>query len=113
MSSYDIPYLTDGLKLVVVGMGIFAIPEIISLLRQDRAIARDATLRRRLAERGEEIGGQNIWLSIRCSLIGVIVGVIPGLGGSVVDWIAYGHTVQTTKDKSGFGSGDDTRRHRA
>ena len=48
----------------------------------------------------------NKWLSVRCSLIGVIVGVIPGLGGSVVDWIAYGHTVQTTKDKSKFGSGE-------
>jgi hypothetical protein len=48
----------------------------------------------------------NKWLSMRCALIGVIVGVIPGLGGSVVDWIAYGHTVQTTKDRSGFGKGD-------
>jgi len=48
----------------------------------------------------------NIWLSVRCSIIGVVVGVIPGLGGSVVDWIAYGHAVQTTKDKSGFGQGE-------
>ena len=32
--------------------------------------------------------------------------MIPGLGGSVVDWIAYGHSVQTTKDKSRFGSGE-------
>jgi hypothetical protein len=43
---------------------------------------------------------------MRCSIIGVIVGVIPGLGGSVVDWIAYGHAVQSTKDKSGFGKGE-------
>ena len=49
---------------------------------------------------------QHKWLSVRCALIGVVVGVIPGLGGSVVDWIAYGHTVQTTKDKAGFGKGD-------
>ncbi|MCP3878000.1 MAG: tripartite tricarboxylate transporter permease, partial [Sulfitobacter sp.] len=48
----------------------------------------------------------NKWLSVRCSLIGVVVGVIPGLGGSVVDWIAYGHAVQTTKDKSNFGKGE-------
>lgn len=105
MSSYSIPYLTDGLKLVVVGMGIFAIPEIIALLRQDRAISRDATLGAGWLK-GVKDWWKNIWLSIRCSLIGVIVGVIPGLGGSVVDWIAYGHTVQTTKDKSGFGSGE-------
>jgi putative tricarboxylic transport membrane protein len=105
MSSYDFPYLTDGLKLVIVGLGIFAIPEIISLLRKDRAISDRPQLG------GGWIAGirdwfANIWLSVRCSIIGVIVGVIPGLGGSVVDWIAYGHAVQTTKDKSNFGSGE-------
>ena len=105
MSSYDFPYLTDGLKLVIVGLGIFAIPEIISLLRQDRAISDRPQLG------GGWIAGirdwfANIWLSVRCSIIGVVVGVIPGLGGSVVDWIAYGHAVQTTKDRSGFGSGE-------
>lgn len=105
MASYDVPYLTDGLKLVIVGLGIFAIPEIISLLRQDRAIAKDASLGAGWLD-GVRDWWANIWLSVRCSVIGVIVGVIPGLGGSVVDWIAYGHTVQTAKDKSGFGSGD-------
>ncbi len=30
----------------------------------------------------------------------------PRAWGSVVDWIAYGHTVQTTKDKSKFGQGE-------
>ena len=105
MATYDIPYLTDGLKLVVVGMGIFAIPEIISLLRQDRSISRDAKLGAGWFQ-GVRDWWRNITLSIRCSLIGVIVGVIPGLGGSVVDWIAYGHTVQTTPDKSKFGSGE-------
>ncbi len=105
MSSYDYPYLTDGLKLVIVGLGIFAIPEIVALLRKDKAIS----------DR-QQIGGgwllgvkdwwANKWLSARCSIIGVLVGVIPGLGGSVVDWIAYGHTIQTSKDKDGFGKGD-------
>ena len=105
MATYDMPYLIDGLKLVIVGLGIFAIPEIIALLRQDRAISERAVLG------GGWIKGvrdwfDNIWLSVRCSIIGVIVGVIPGLGGSVVDWIAYGHTVQTSRDKSKFGSGE-------
>ena len=105
MTTYDVPYLTDGLKLVIVGMGIFAIPEIIALLRQDRAIAKDAKLGAGWLH-GVRDWWKNIWLSIRCALIGVLVGVIPGLGGSVVDWIAYGHTVQTTSDKKGFGAGE-------
>lgn len=105
MSTYDVPYLIDGLKLVIVGLGIFAIPEIVALLRQDRSISRDASLGAGWFD-GVRDWWANIWLSIRCAVIGVIVGVIPGLGGSVVDWIAYGHTVQSTKDKSGFGRGD-------
>ena len=105
MSSYDTPYLADGLKLVIVGLGIFAIPEIIALLRQDKAISDRAQLGGGWLE-GVKDWWANKWLSVRCSLIGVLVGVIPGLGGSVVDWIAYGHTVQTAKDKSQFGKGD-------
>ena len=105
MATYDIPYLTDGLKLVIVGLGIFAVPEIVSLLRQDRSIAKDAKLGAGWGA-GVRDWFANKWLSVRCSLIGVLVGIIPGLGGSVVDWIAYGHTVQSTKDKSKFGSGD-------
>ena len=105
MSSYDFPYLTDGLQLVIVGLGIFAIPEIISLLRRDSAISTEPQLGGGWLD-GVKDWFANIWLSVRCSIIGVIVGVIPGLGGSVVDWIAYGHAVQTTKDKSKFGKGE-------
>lgn len=105
MSSYDFPYLTDGLKLVIVGLGIFALPEVVALLRRDKAIAERSNLGSGWMS-GIGDWWKNKWLSARCSIIGVVVGVIPGLGGSVVDWIAYGHTVQSAKDKSQFGSGD-------
>ena len=105
MSSYEWDYLYDGLKLVIVGLGIFAIPEIVALLRQDSAISRDAKLGAGWLD-GLRDWWYNRWLSIRCAVIGVLVGVIPGLGGSVVDWIAYGHSVQSSKDKQNFGSGD-------
>lgn len=105
MSSYDYPYLADGLKLVIVGLGIFAIPEIVALLRREGAIAEKSVL-----GSGWLVGIKDWfthkWLSVRCSIIGVVVGIIPGLGGSVVDWIAYGHSVQSSKDKSHFGQGE-------
>ena len=98
-------YLQDGLTLVIVGLGIFAIPEILGLLREDKPISKSGGLGSGWVE-GIRDWWQNKWLSIRCATIGVIVGVIPGLGGAVVDWIAYGHTVQTTKDRSRFGKGE-------
>ncbi len=98
-------YLQDGFSLVIVGLGIFAIPEIISLLRQNRAISKDAKLGAGWMD-GIRDWWANKWLSLRCASIGVVVGVVPGLGGSVVDWISYGHTVQTTRDRSKFGKGE-------
>ena len=105
LASYDYPYILDGLKLVIVGLGIFAIPEVVALLRKGEAINQREGLGAGWAD-GVKDWWVNKWLSIRCSLIGVAVGVIPGLGGSVVDWIAYGHAVQTTKKKERFGSGE-------
>lgn len=46
------------------------------------------------------------FIVLRCSVIGVVVGFLPGLGGSVVDWIAYGHIIQTTRDRENFDKGD-------
>jgi putative tricarboxylic transport membrane protein len=105
LASYDYPYILDGLKLVIVGLGIFAIPEVVALLRKGEAINQREGLGAGWVD-GVKDWWANKWLSIRCSLIGVAVGVIPGLGGSVVDWIAYGHAVQTTKKKERFGSGE-------
>ena len=105
LASYDYPYILDGLKLVIVGLGIFAIPEVVALLRKGDAINQREGLGAGWVD-GVKDWWANKWLSIRCSLIGVAVGVIPGLGGSVVDWIAYGHAVQTTKKKERFGSGE-------
>lgn len=105
MSTYEIPYLVDGLQLVIVGLGIYAIPEIVSLLRQDKPISTSAELGDGWLQ-GVRDWWEHKFLSIRSAVIGVIIGVIPGLGGSVVDWIAYGAAVQTAKDRSQFGSGD-------
>lgn len=105
MSTYDMPYLVDGLQLVIVGLGIYAIPEIISLLREDESIAQGNKLGSGAFD-GFRDWWRNRWLSTKGALIGVVVGIIPGLGGSVVDWIAYGYTVQSSKDKSEFGKGD-------
>lgn len=102
---FDVFYLYDGIPLVVIGMGIFAIPEIVDLLRTNTSIAGEMPLGKGWTQ-GIRDWGRNWFLSLRCATVGCIVGVIPGLGGSVVDWIAYGHAVQSTKDTSNFGKGD-------
>ena len=105
MATHDIPYLVDGLQLIIIGLGIYAIPEIVSLLRQDKSVSQASSLGKGWMH-GVRDWFENLWLSTRGAMIGVIVGIIPGLGGSVVDWIAYGHTVQSSRDRENFGKGD-------
>lgn len=98
-------YLLDPLPLVIVGLGMFATPEIIDLLRRQSAISESGKLGSGWLQ-GFKDWATNWWLSLRCAVIGCIVGALPGLGGSVVDWIAYGHAVQTTKNRELYGTGD-------
>ena len=46
------------------------------------------------------------WLTLRCAFLGTYIGMLPGLGAAIVDWVAYGHAVQSAKDKTEFGQGD-------
>ena len=103
--TFGIDYLYDGLPLVIVGIGLFAFPEITELLRRNRPIA---ARRMPAADWFEGIRDvfRNWFLCLRCAGLGTLIGAVPGLGGTVVDWIAYGHVVQTAKDKSRFGKGD-------
>lgn len=98
-------YLLDPLPLVIVGLAMFATPEIIDLLRRQSAISETGRLGAGWSQ-GFFDWWRNRWLSLRCSAIGCLIGALPGLGGSVVDWIAYGHAVQTTRNKEAYGTGD-------
>lgn len=103
---FGVDYLYDGIPLVVIALSIFAFPEISELFRKDKAIAEGAEFNSSGWLDGFKDLIKHKWLALRCAGIGTIVGAIPGMGGSVVDWIAYGHVVQTSKDKSQFGKGD-------
>ena len=103
-------YLWDGLDLVPVLVGFFAIPEIIDLAVRGTAIAGGAPTGRLVGvATGIRDTFKHFWLTIRCSLIGTYIGVVPGLGGSVAQWMAYAHAVQSARtpaERDGFGKGD-------
>ncbi|PPC76046.1 tricarboxylate transporter [Pokkaliibacter plantistimulans] len=101
-----IDYLFDGIPLVVVGLGIFALPEIIDLLIKDRAIANKPNSLGQGWSQGIKDVFNNLPLVGKCSVFGSLIGAIPGLGGSVVDWMTYSYAMQSSKDKSRFGKGE-------
>jgi putative tricarboxylic transport membrane protein len=103
--AFDTVYLSDGINIVIVGLAMFAVPEIVDILRRHVTISASATLGSGVL-RGFMETLKHKWLVLRCSALGSMLGALPGLGGPVTTWIAYGHGVQTTKDREMFGKGD-------
>ena len=104
----DSLYLWDGMPLVPCTLGLFALPELCDL-----AIARSAISGEKKYDikAGMWLGAKDCfrhwWLIIRCSWIGAGLGAVPGISGSVVDWLAYGHALKTERGASEtFGKGD-------
>ncbi len=105
---FDQNFLLEGLPIVPYVLGLFAIPEILELAVRNTSISR---VQREEVATGGIINGmkdaaKHWWLGIRCTCIGVYVGMLPGLGGSIVDWVAYGHAAQSEKNNENFGKGD-------
>lgn len=103
--TFDSVYLLDGISLAVISLGLFAVPEIIELLASRRPISPVP------AQKG---GRREGILAVvkHWKLVGVmsalsnLLGVIPGIGGAVIDWIVYGLAKHTLKNTENFGRGD-------
>lgn len=97
--------LWDGLRLVPVAIGLFAIPELIDLATSRQAISEVRQAGFSGVLQGFKDTVRLTSLTIRCSIIGTLAGAMPGLGNSVGQWLAYGHAVQSSKNPERFGSG--------
>ena len=102
-------YLFDGLPLVPVTLGVYALPELCDLLVGRTSVvggAVPAGTGKGLVE-GIRDCFRHWFLVLRCSAIGSFMGMIPGIGASVIDWLSYGHALRSEKGaQHTFGTGD-------
>jgi len=101
-------YLWDGVPIVPIVLGLFALPELADLAIKRQSITSESKFNVRAGMwTGFVDTIRNWWLVLRCSSIGAAIGALPGVSPSVVDWLAYGHAVQTVKGAGKtFGKGD-------
>ena len=105
----DSLYLWEGLPLVPLTLGVFALPELCDLLVARTSVVSDAKVQNnwRGLWQGSVDCFTHWWLNIRCAWIGSVIGAIPGISASVIDWISYAHALKTEKGaRLTFGQGD-------
>jgi putative tricarboxylic transport membrane protein len=107
--TYGQPFLFDGIDPVTAVIAMFAIPELIAMGAQleGRQVTGSPVIHYRFREVWE--GCLDVfryrWLTLRTSVIGAVIGMVPGLGGDVATWFCYGHAAQTSKTPERFGKG--------
>jgi len=101
--TFGLLYLENGVALILVTLGLFAIPEMIGLLSSS-AMKSTAKLAGSSWQGFKDVL-KNKWLVLQGSAIGTFVGFLPGLGGSIADWAAYTLAKKTVKNEQ-FGKGD-------
>lgn len=101
-------YLWDGIPVIPAIIGLFAGAEVLALYGEGRSIGRaNGNL---LTAASTFAGGvkdtlRHWVLVLRSSVIGTVIGVVPGVGGSVASFLAYGQAAQTSKTPERFGRG--------
>lgn len=104
--SFGQPSLYDGIPMVVSLIGLYSIPEVISMMSGKTTLVAQTSIsgdRGPFSYLGEVLRRKfNI---LRSSLIGIIVGIIPGVGCSVGGFLSYDAAKRTAHNKEEFGNG--------
>ena len=103
--TFETLYLWDGIGLVPATLGMFAIPEIIGMAIAGTSIAKSDVGKIGGVLQGVKDTFRHWALVMRCSAIGAYIGILPGMGGGVSQWVSYAHAVQSSRDKDRFGKG--------
>jgi putative tricarboxylic transport membrane protein len=98
-------FLWDGIGLVPVTIGFYAIPELIDMAAQGSSIAQTAVGRVGGVWEGVRDTFRHFVLVLRCSAVGTFIAIIPGMGAATTQWLAYAHAVQSSPRREEFGRG--------
>jgi putative tricarboxylic transport membrane protein len=104
--AFDVPELSDGIGFVVVGMGVFGFAEIIRNLENQTEESRSIVT-------AKVTGLMPTWPDFKASagaiargtIIGSILGILPGGGAVIAAFAAYTFEKKVAKDPSRFGRG--------
>lgn len=105
--TFDSLFLLDGVSFPVAMIGLFAIAEMMRLfVKGDSIVSRDISIEKSSVWDGVRDALSHWGLIFRSSVLGLWIGVLPGVGGSAAGIAAYAQAVQTSKHPERFGKGN-------
>ncbi len=98
--------LLGGVEFIPVMIGAFAMAEILKqIIDRHEAQSFDADTKLKLESLSlKEFFVYKVTI-LKSAIIGTLIGILPGTGGSIAAIVSYGEAVRSSKDKSRFGQG--------
>ncbi|MER2267738.1 tripartite tricarboxylate transporter permease [Methylobacterium oxalidis] len=104
--TFDQPILADGIEFLVVMVGAYGVGEVLSRLEygfSSKPLDKVANARTQLPLPGEMYRLKGMFL--RSTLLGHIIGIIPGAGATIASFVSYGVESQFGRRRNEMGSG--------
>lgn len=98
--------LIAGLEMIPVLIGIFAVTEVLKQTDTRKKLSADertASVNTKMPSFREWWGIK--WLLARCSVIGTIIGILPGAGATIASFLCYSSETKLSKHPEKFGTG--------
>ena len=101
-------YLLGGVEIIIALIGLFCIPQVLSMTEKSGQLKNlDCFKPKTGITVSTMLEVVQRWGNIiRSSVIGVIVGIIPGAGGNVAGLLSYQEAMRASKHKDSFGKGN-------
>jgi putative tricarboxylic transport membrane protein len=97
--------LLDGIDFVVVTIGLFAVSEVLLALEVTDVVGRQRKKLKRVWLSIADLTRTG-WAMVRGSVVGFVVGVLPGAGGTVAAFLGYAVEEKVSHRDGSFGQGD-------
>src|SRR5690606_10205390 len=104
--TFDTLELSSGFHIVVLLVGLYALPPVF--------IMAEEAIKKGISAAELKFGGAGSYLDIlrywktliRSSIIGIIVGILPGAGGNIAAFLSYNEAKRASRDPDSFGQGN-------
>lgn len=102
--------IADGIPLVAVGLGMFALAEMLGQIEEKEAAAAARVIAAAQAKgEGDRVTAADLRtvapVYMRSTTIGILVGILPGIGGTVASFMAYATEKRIAREPERFGRG--------
>lgn len=98
--------LMNGLAMIPIMIGAFALAEVLNQVTENH---KNLNMSNKVSLETIKLFEllKHKWVMLKSAVIGTLIGILPGTGGSIASIVSYGEAMRSSKNKDMFGQGEE------